>query len=144
MTAFPSYQAYPGAEPQYAAAPPPILVAAADPAPQRRWTVLLRLILAVPHMIVLYALTIAAMAVAFVGWWGALFTGRLPGFAVTFLSGYLRWYIRFNGYLCLLTDVWPPFSFDDDPGYPVRAAIPPAQRLNRAAVFFRCVLIIPA
>ena len=144
MTAFPSYQAYPGAEPQYTAAPPPILVAAADPAPQRRWTVLLRLILAVPHMIVLEALTIAAMAVAFVGWWGALFTGRLPEFAVTYQSGYLRWMTRFYGYLCLLTDAWPPFSFDDDPGYPVRVAIPPAQRLNRAAVFFRCILIIPA
>ena len=51
---------------------------------------------------------------------------------------------RFYGYLCLLTDVWPPFSFDDDPGYPVRVAIPPAQRLNRAAVFFRCILVIPA
>ena len=144
MTAFPSYQAYPGAEPQYTAAPPPILVAAADPAPQRRWTVLLRLILAVPHMIVLEALSIAALAVAFVGRRGVLFTGRLPEFAVTYQSGYLRWMTRFYGYLCLLTDAWPPFSFDDDPGYPVRVAIPPAQRLNRAAVFFRCILIIPA
>lgn len=144
MTAFPSYQASPGAGPQYTAAPPPILVAAADPAPQRRWTVLLRIILAVPHMFVLEFLSLAAAVIAFAGWWGALFTGRLPEFAVTFQSGYLRWYTRFNAYLCLLTDVWPPFSFDDDPSYPVRVAIPPAQRLNRAAVFFRGILSIPA
>ena len=144
MTAFPPYQAYSSAEPQYSAAPPPILVAAADPVPQRRWTVLLRIVLAVPHIIVLEILTFVAGVIAFIGWWGALFTGRLPEFAVTFQSGYLRWQTRFSGYLCLLTDVWPPFSFDDDPSYPLRVAIPPAQRLNRAAVFFRCILIIPA
>jgi len=144
VTEFSPYQAYPGQTFVPAVTPPPILVAAADPAPQRRWTVLLRIILAVPHLIVLYILTLVAGIIAFVGWWGALFTGRLPEFAVTFQSGYLRWYTRFSGYLCLLTDVWPPFSFDDDPSYPVRVAIPPAQRLNRAAVFFRCILVIPA
>jgi hypothetical protein len=144
VSAFPSYQAYPGAEPLYAAAPLPVLVAAADPVPQRRWTVLLRIILAVPHMVALYALTCVSMIIAFIGWWGALFTGRLPEFAVTFQSGYLRWLTRFNAYLCMLTDAWPSFTFDDDPSYPVRVAIPPPQRLNRAAVFFRGILIIPA
>ena len=144
MTAFQPYQAYPGAESPVPAGPPPILVAAADPAPQRRWTVLLRFILAVPHLVVLCILSFVAGIIAFLGWWGALFTGRLPEFAVTFLGGFLRWYTRFNAYVCLLTDAYPPFSFDDDPGYPVRVAVPPAQRLNRAAVFFRCILVIPA
>lgn len=91
MTEFSPYQAYPGQAFVPAVTPPPVLVAAADPAPQRRWTVLLRIILAVPHMIVLYILTLVAGVITFVGWWGALFTGRLPEFAVTFQSGYLRW-----------------------------------------------------
>jgi hypothetical protein len=43
-----------------------------------------------------------------------------------------------------LTDAYPPFTFDDDPAYPVRLALPEPQRLNRAAVFFRFILGFPA
>jgi hypothetical protein len=142
VAAYPSYQAYPGS-PSTLVVPPPALVAVADAVPQRRLTVAFRLLLAVPHAFVLFWLLLAASAVGFCGWWGALFTGRLPQFAVSYLSGYLRWTTRVFGYCCLLTDVYPPFTFDDDPRYPVRTAIPAPQTLNRAAVFFRCILYIP-
>ncbi|MCW2890578.1 MAG: hypothetical protein JWO75_67 [Actinomycetia bacterium] len=142
MTAYPPYQAYPGPAPVLIT-PPPVLVVAADPAPQRRVTVFFRLILAIPHLFLLYWLYLAAGIVAFIGWWVALFTGRLPQFAVTYLSGVLRWTARVYAYDYLLTDAYPPFTFDDDPTYPVRVAIPEPQRLNRAAVFFRYFLILP-
>jgi hypothetical protein len=143
VTAYSSYQAYPGQAPTLLE-PPPVLVAVLPPQPQSRVSVLFRLLLAIPHYIVLYFIGIAAVVVAFLGWWGALFTGQLPQFAVTFLSGYLRWSTRLSGYTALLTDTYPPFSFDDDPEYPVRIAIPAPQRLNRAAVFFRLILAVPA
>jgi hypothetical protein len=143
VTAYSPYQAYPGPAPVLSS-PPPILVAAAEPAPQRRVTVFFRFILAIPHFFVLYWLYFAAGFVLFVGWWGALFTGRLPQFAVTYMSGLLRWATRVNAYYYLLTDVYPPFTFDDDPSYPVRVAIPEPQRLNRFAVFFRYILVLPA
>ena len=54
-----------------------ILMAFAGPAPQRRVTVLFRLLLAIPQLIVLYVLSIVAELVAVVGWFAALFTGRL-------------------------------------------------------------------
>jgi uncharacterized protein DUF4389 len=142
VTAFSPYQAYPGPAPVLAA-PPPVLVAVADPGPQRRLTVAFRVLLAVPHLFLLYWLALAAGIVAFIGWWGALFTGRLPQFAVQFLSGFLRWSTRVYAYDSLLTDVYPPFTLDDDPSYPVRVAIPEPQRLNRAAVFFRYILCFP-
>ena len=142
MTAFSPYQAYPGPAPVLVA-PPPVLVAVAGPAPQRRATVAFRYILAVPHVFLLYWIFLAAGVVAFIGWWGALFTGRLPQFAVNFLSGVLRWATRFYAYHYLLTDVYPPFTLDDDPSYPVRVAIPEPQRLNPAAVFFRYLLTLP-
>jgi hypothetical protein len=142
VTAFSPYQAYPGPAP-VPVTPPPILVAVADPVPQRRLTVAFRLILAVPHIFILYWVSLAGGIVAFIGWWGALFTGRLPQFAVTFLSGLLRWTTRVQAYNFLLTDVYPPFTLDDDPAYPVRVAIPEPQRLNRAAVFFRHFLALP-
>ena len=97
VSAFSPYQAYPGPAPVLAA-PPPVLVAVSEPVPQRRATVAFRLILAVPHLFVLYWLILAAEVVAFIGWWGALFTGRLPQFAVTFLSGVMRWATRVYAY----------------------------------------------
>ena len=144
MTTFSPYQAYPGSAPEYQDGPPPVLVAVADPAPQRRLTVLVRFILLIPHFIVLYILLLAAGVVIFLGWWGALFMGRLPLWAGSFLAGILRWSVRVIAYELLLTDAYPPFTFDDDPTYPVRLALPEPQRLNRAAVFFRIILVIPA
>jgi len=140
------YSAYPSPEAELPAqsGPLPVLVSVADRAPQSRVTVFFRLVMLIPHLVVLYFVGIAAGVVAFIGWWGALFTGRLPQFAENFLTGYVRWYTRVNAYGLLLTDVYPPFSLEDDPGYPVRIAVPPAQRLNRAAVFFRFILLIPA
>jgi hypothetical protein len=144
VTAYSPYQAFPNqAPPTLTTQPPPVFVAVADPGPQRPSTVFFRHILVIPQSFVLSILSLAAGIVAFIGWWGALFTGQLPGFAVSFLSGFLRWSARVFAYELLLTDVYPPFSLDDDPSYPVRVAIPAAQRLNRAAVFFRYFLALP-
>jgi hypothetical protein len=123
-------------------APGPILVAVAGPTAQRRATVALRVILAIPHFLVLYVLGIAASVVAVIGWFGALATGRLPRFAVGYLSGYLRWYCRTGAYLLLLTDEYPPFALGDA-AYPARMAVSPG-RLSRLSVLFRFILAIPA
>jgi hypothetical protein len=118
------------------------LVAVAGPAAQRRVTVAIRLILAVPHLVVLYFLGIGALIVAIIGWLGALVTGRPPRFAAAYLSGYLRWYFRVAAYLLLLTGTYPPFAFGDA-AYPVRLAVG-SGKLNRLTVLFRIVLAIPA
>lgn len=120
----------------------PIEVGFAGPVAQRRVTTAFRLILVIPQLIVLYVLGIAAEIVAIIGWFGALFTGRLPQFAAEFLSGVLRWQARVSAYYLLLTDLYPPFSLDDA-DYPVRVAVRPGP-LNRLAVLFRLVLAIPA
>jgi hypothetical protein len=119
----------------------PVLVTFAAPAPQSRLTVLVRIILVLPHLIVLAVLGIAAYLVAIAGWFGALFTGRLPGFAADFLAGYLRWQTRVSAYAFLLTGDYPPFSLADA-DYPARVAVQPG-RLNRLAVLFRIFLLIP-
>ena len=110
---------------------------------QRRVTVLFRIILVIPQAIVLFFVGIGAFFVAVVGWFAALFTGRLPASVAKFLLGYVRWYTRFYAYLFLLVDVYPPFSLDSDLTYPVDVLVTTG-RLNRAAVFFRIILVIPA
>jgi hypothetical protein len=121
--------------------PAPVLVAFAGPAPQSRLTVAFRIFLAIPQLIVLWLLGVAAGVITIIGWFGALFTGRLPVFAADFLTGYLRWLSRVYAYNYLLTDVYPPFTLDDT-DYPVRLAVTPG-RLNRLAVLFRFFLLIP-
>jgi hypothetical protein len=120
----------------------PILLAIPEPTGQRRLTVLLRIILVIPHLVELWALGIVAEIIAVIGWFGALFTGRLPRFAEDYLSGYLHWQVRVSAYCVLLTEAYPPFALGDS-DYPVRVAIPPPGPLNRLAVFFRLILAIP-
>jgi hypothetical protein len=120
----------------------PVLVEYAGPARQGRWTVLLRAILAVPALICLYFARWVAWVVLVTGWFGALFTGRLPDYAASYLTGFQRWEVRASAYLLLLTDTYPPFGLLDE-DYPVFVRISPG-RLNPAAVFFRLVLVFPA
>jgi hypothetical protein len=115
----------------------------AGTAPQSRVTVVFRIILAIPQFIVLFFVGIAALVVAIIGWFAALVTGELPEFAHTFLGGVIRWEIRVNGYMLLLTDSYPPFSLDDV-DYPLRPILPERGPLNRVSVFFRIILGIPA
>jgi Domain of unknown function (DUF4389) len=121
--------------------PAPVLVAFAGSASQSRLTVAFRIFMAIPQLIVLWLLGIAAIVITIIGWFGALFTGRLPVFAADFLTGYLRWLSRVYAYSYLLTDVYPPFTLDDA-DYPVRLAVMPG-RLSRLAVLFRFFLLIP-
>jgi hypothetical protein len=62
----------------------PVQVSFSGPAPQSRVTVAFRLLLAVPHIVILLTMAVGAGVVAFTGWFGALFTGRLPVFAADF------------------------------------------------------------
>ncbi len=115
----------------------------AGTSPQRRATVAFRIILAIPQLIILDFLFIALCIVVVIGWFGALFMGRLPAFVHAFASGVIRWATRVGAYLFLLTDRYPPFSLEDE-AYPARPMLPPAgARLNRWSVFFRIVLGIP-
>ncbi|WP_433201167.1 DUF4389 domain-containing protein [Nocardia sp. CA-107356] len=112
------------------------------PQQHRRWTVLLRLLLAIPQLIVLWALSIAAFVVVVCGWFGALVLGRLPDWCGEFLRGYFGYTARVYGYLMLLVDDYPPFAWTA-PDYPVRLLFPAPTPLNRAAVLFRLILAIP-
>jgi uncharacterized protein DUF4389 len=120
----------------------PVRMAFAGPAPQRRLTVFFRILMMIPQLIVLYFVGIAAEVVLVIGWFAALFIGRLPGFAADFLAGYVRWQARVAAYGILLTDKYPPFALAHD-DYPVQVAFSPG-RLNRLAVLFRIFLVIPA
>jgi len=118
--------------------------AVAEPGQRNRLTALIRVLMVIPQWIVLIFVNIAAVIVVIIGWFAALVTGRLPEFAVDFLSGVLRWNIRVNSYLYFLTDQYPPFNLTQEPGYPIQIAVPQATPLNRLAVLLRFFIAIPA
>jgi hypothetical protein len=77
---------------------------------RNRLTVAFRLILAIPHLIVLALLGIALFVVGVIAFFAVLFTGRWPGGLRNFALGVGRWWLRVNAYLVLLTDEYPPFT----------------------------------
>jgi hypothetical protein len=129
----------PGDGPARAAA---IRVEFAGPARQDRLTVLIRLILAVPHFICLGIAGLATQIVIVGGWLVALVMGRPSGPAAEYLVGYHQWKTRLHAYLLLLTDKYPPVGWRNDL-YPVGVAVRPGP-LNQLAVLFRLILVIPA
>lgn len=112
------------------------------PERQRRWTVLLRMLLLIPHFIVLWALGIAAAVVVIMGWFAALVLGRLPEWISGFLVLYISYNTRVGASAWLLVDRYPPFVVGD-PQFPVDVELRPGT-LNRWAVLFRLILVIPA
>lgn len=77
---------------------------------RNRLTVFFRIILAIPHAIIVGVLGYAVAVVVLIAWFAALFTGSVPEGLHNFVAGYARWNARYTGYLLLLCDEYPPFS----------------------------------
>ncbi|MBT8212120.1 MAG: DUF4389 domain-containing protein [Acidimicrobiia bacterium] len=86
------------------------------PEKSRGWALLgiffLKFLAAIPHMIVIYFLGIAAFLGAWVGFWIVLFTGSMPKGLFDFIVGYHRWTTRLGLWIAGVVDEYPPFSLD--------------------------------
>jgi Domain of unknown function (DUF4389) len=109
---------------------------------RRRLSVAFRLLLALPQFVVLYVLSLVGALFIFIGWFAALILGRLPEWIAQFLCYFVGYGTRIYAYILLLTDQYPPFQLSAV-DYPVRVELAPG-RLNRLAVLFRLLLVIPA
>jgi hypothetical protein len=75
-----------------------------------RWLPLVKWLLAIPHYILLFFLSIAALVAVVIAWFAILFTGRYPRGLFDFVLGVFRWGNRVIGYaFILVTDQYPPF-----------------------------------
>ena len=72
--------------------------------------VIIKLILLVPHLIILAALSYAMLASVYIGYWAALITGRYPEGLFNLVTGFQRWEYRVEAWLFGLTDRYPPLS----------------------------------
>lgn len=71
-----------------------------------------KMLLLVPHLIVLWVLSLAVSVVWLISQFAVLFTGRYPKGFFDFVVGFTRWQVRLNGYFMGLTDKYPPFSLE--------------------------------
>jgi len=69
-----------------------------------------KLVIILPHIIILYFLRIGAFFAWIAGQFAVLFTGRYPKKLHSFVSGVLRWQARVAAYFTGLSDDYPPFS----------------------------------
>jgi hypothetical protein len=130
-----------------------------------RMTAAFRLILAIPHLLLVGApaavflswswgwrdssfewsstgvLGAAAGICAFIAWFAILFTGRYPEGLRGVVLLYLRWRVRAVAYTALLRDEYPPFGEGD---YPAELVMNVREEpRDRVSVAFRLILAIP-
>lgn len=114
-----------------------------NPTPNR-WTTFFRLILAIPWLIVATFWGLLFLFTHLFAWVAIIILGRYPQWLYDFNAGVVRFSIRTSAWIYLQTDVWPPFSLNDDPSYPIRVNIaPPAERQSRLKALFRWILVLP-
>jgi hypothetical protein len=103
-----------------------------------------RFILAIPWFLLGSVYVLGAFIVAFLAWFAIVFTGRYPEGLYSFNAGVLRFIARTYAFFYLQTDAWPPFGFEEAPGYPIRAPVQPrVERYNRWKTGFRFILGFP-
>lgn len=103
----------------------PIDIEIDDAERQPRLVTLFRLFLVLPALILASALGTALYAVGFLGWWAALFTGRMPHGLRDVGAAAIRYTAQAYAYLALVTPRYPYSS-------PVLAGRPPEQHVDVA------------
>lgn len=122
----------------------PVRITVADADLRRsRLTVLFRLILAIPHLIVMFVLGAIAVFLAPFLWLATLFTGTAPDALADYFRMLVRYSLQVYAYLHLTAAPYAPWPGTDN-DYVVNVTFPPASRQNRWSIAFRGVIALPA
>ena len=121
----------------------PIRLVDNDDLGRSRLTVLVRLLLGIPHAIWLTLYSLVALPMGLANWIVTLIKGRPPERIHRWLVRYLRYSIYVYSYTYLFANPYPPFH--GEPGsYAIDIEVDPPDRQNRLVTAFRIVLAIPA
>jgi Domain of unknown function (DUF4389) len=134
------------------AATPPVTTAAPDyPArfdveyPDRlsHWKVLIKWLLAFPHLIIVYFLQLVAGLLIVVAFFAILFTKKWPRGMFDFMVQIQRWTLNVGTYgFTFMRDEYPPFGGEEGE-YPVRFEVDYNENLSRWMIFVKWLLVLP-
>ncbi|HVT41670.1 MAG TPA: DUF4389 domain-containing protein [Acidimicrobiales bacterium] len=112
-----------------------------------RWRPLVHWLLAIPQIVVLYALLIVQNIIWILAFFAILFTGRMPDSFFGFMAMTHRYQWRVATYQLFMREPYPPFEFQtvasDPGGDPARFSIEQAPHLSRGLIFVKWLLAIP-
>jgi hypothetical protein len=107
-----------------------------------RWLIFVKWLLAIPNIIILYALALVAYLITVVAWFAILFSGRYPQGLFNFVVGVYRWMANVSAYILLMRDEYPPFTMEAG-RYPVTFDVEYPERLSRWLIFVKWLFVIP-
>jgi len=123
----------------------PLRLDASESPDASRWLWIVKFILVIPHLIVLAFLWLAYTVLTVIAFFAILFTARYPRAIFDFNVGVLRWSWRVGYYSFSVngTDLYPPFTLEEVPGYPTRLEVDYPPKLSRGLVLVKWLLAIP-
>jgi Domain of unknown function (DUF4389) len=105
----------------------PVRVGIAEPKPEySRMKTLFRLIVGIPVFLLSWVQGIIAGVISIIAWFAILFTGRFPEGMFEALRSALAYQTRATAYILLMTEDYPPFSYDEAQEQPPALASPSA------------------
>jgi hypothetical protein len=108
-----------------------------------RWKILVKWLLAIPHLIIVYLLLAVAGILQFIAFFAILFTKRWPRGLFDFTVQIYRWSLNTTAYaILLLRDEYPPFSGEAGE-YPLVLEVEYREDLSRWQIFVKWLLVIP-
>jgi hypothetical protein len=108
-----------------------------------RWRILIKWLLAFPHLIIVYLLQAVAGVMVLIGFFAILFTKKWPRGMFDFMVQIQRWTLNVFSYaLTLMRDEYPPFAGDEGE-YPLRLELDYDDSLSRWMIFVKWLLVIP-
>ena len=102
---------------------------------------LVKLILAIPHIVAVSLIQGAAQSIAWLAWWVVLITGRMPPLFADLMVASLRWNWRAIAWLYGIADDYPPFAPEAE-GYPADVDCMLIENPHRGLALAR-ILIFP-
>jgi len=126
----------------------PATVEVQTPEKLANWRPIGQLFMAIPHIIISYALNALAQACALISWFAILFTGKMPQGLANIITMSIRYQARTVAFAGFLHDQFPPFEFTSTPADPGNTPVqvnlePTLEGRNRLTCGLRLIWAIP-
>ena len=107
------------------------------------WKVLVKWLLAFPHLIIVYLLQLVASLMVLVAFFAVLFTKKWPRGMFDFMVQIQRWTLNVATYaFTLMRDEYPPFGGEEGE-YPLSFQVDYDENLSRWMIFVKWLLVLP-